>query len=291
MEGIMEEHRYTNLFYDKDLIAERLYMKELKKLPIISIEEEREYARKISMGDPEARTKMIEANLGLVVKIAKRYVSQGISTLDLIEEGNIGLIRAVEKFDASRQCRFSTYATWWIKQAIERAIANHSRTIRIPIHISSRANRITKFINSYVEKNGKEPTPEEIALNTGFHIDFIKNLFTMIIKTYSLESIIDEEGKLTLEEVLPNTANEEPSLAFEQIQRVEEVASWLDMLSNDEKRVIILRFGLDREEPQTLEAIGKMFGVTRERIRQIEQKALNKLRRIMKRKNLGTENI
>jgi RNA polymerase primary sigma factor len=287
----MEEYRYTNLFYDKDLKAEQLYMKELKKLPIISIEEEREYARKISMGDPEARTKMIEANLGLVVKIAKRYVSQGISTLDLIEEGNIGLIRAVEKFDASRQCRFSTYATWWIKQAIERAIANHSRTIRIPIHISSRANRITKFINSYVEKNGKEPTPEEIALNTGFHIDFIKNLFTMIIKTYSLESIIDEEGKLTLEEVLPNTANEEPSLAFEQIQRVEEVASWLDMLSNDEKRVIILRFGLDREEPQTLEAIGKMFGVTRERIRQIEQKALNKLRRIMKRKNLGTENI
>lgn len=287
----MEEHRYTNLFYDKDLKAEWLYMKELKKLPIIPIEEEREYARRISMGDPEARTKMIEANLRLVVKIAKRYVSQGISTLDLIEEGNIGLIRAVEKFDASRQCRFSTYATWWIKQAIERAIANHSRTIRIPIHISSRANRITKFINSYVEKNGKEPTPEEIALNTGFHIDFIKNLFTMIIKTYSLESIIDEEGKLTLEEVLPNTANEEPSLAFEQIQRVEEVASWLDMLSNDEKRVIILRFGLDREEPQTLEAIGKMFGVTRERIRQIEQKALNKLRRIMKRKNLGTENI
>ena len=287
----MEEHRYTNLFYDKYLTAERLYMKELKKLPIISIEEEREYARRISMGDPEARTKMIEANLRLVVKIAKRYVSQGISTLDLIEEGNIGLIRAVEKFDASRQCRFSTYATWWIKQAVERAIANHSRTIRIPIHISSRANRITKFINSYVEKNGKEPTPEEIALNTGFHIDFIKNLFTMIIKTYSLESIIDEEGKLTLEEVLPNTANEEPSLAFEQIQRVEEVASWLDMLSNDEKRVIILRFGLDREEPQTLEAIGKIFGVTRERIRQIEQKALNKLRRIMKRKNIGTENI
>lgn len=287
----MEEHRYTNLFYDKDLIAERLYMKELKKLPIISIEEEREYARRISMGDPEARTKMIEANLRLVVKIARRYVSQGISTLDLIEEGNIGLIRAVEKFDASRQCRFSTYATWWIKQAIERAIANYSRTIRIPIHISSRANRITKFINSYVEKNGKEPTPEEIALNTGFHIDFIKNLFTMIIKTYSLESIIDEEGKLTLEELLPSTANEEPSLAFEQIQRVEEVASWLDMLSNDEKRVIILRFGLDREEPQTLEAIGKIFGVTRERIRQVEQKTLNKLRRIMKRKNLGTENI
>jgi RNA polymerase primary sigma factor len=287
----MEEHRYTNLFYDKDLKTERLYMKELKKLPIISIEEEREYARRISMGDPEARTKMIEANLRLVVKIAKRYVSQGISTLDLIEEGNNGLIRAVEKFDASRQCRFSTYATWWIKQAVERAIANHSRTIRIPIHISSRANRITKFINSYVEKNEKEPTPEEIALNTGFHIDFIKNLFTLIIKTYSLESIIDEEGKLTLEEVLPNTTNEEPLLAFEQIQRVEEVASWLDMLGNDEKRVIILRFGLDREEPQTLEAIGKMFGVTRERIRQIEQKALNKLRRIMKRKNLGTENI
>lgn len=291
MERIAEDSEQTNVSVNEEFKAEKLYMKDLRKLPVITVEEEKEYARRIAQGDPVARRKMIEANLRLVVKIARKYMHQGISHLDLIEEGNLGLIRAVEKFDASRNCRFSTYATWWIRQSIERAIANFSRTIRLPIHISSRVYRISKIISSYVEKNGREPLPEEIAEISGLPLDFVSNLFSMVVKTYSLETIIDEDGKLTLEEVLVNTSVEEPLSVFEQTRRVEEVASWLDILGNDEKRVIILRYGLDGEEPQTLESIGKVFGVTRERIRQIEQKSINKLRRIVKRRNIGTENI
>ncbi len=286
-----EEKENPHTMIEEEFKAEKLYLKDLRKLPVITVDEEREYARRIAKGDPEARRKMIESNLRLVVKIARKYMHQGIAHLDLIEEGNIGLIRAVEKFDVSRNCRFSTYATWWIRQSIERAIANYSRTIRLPIHISSRIYRISKIINGYIEKNGREPTPEEIALDTGLQVDFVKNLFSMVVKTYSLETIIDEDGKLTLEEVLPGTGVDEPLSVFEQTRRVEEVGSWLDVLGDDEKRVIILRYGLDGEDPKTLEAIGKIFGVTRERIRQIEQKAINKLRRIVKRKHIGTENI
>ncbi len=291
MERIAEEKDRPDLFVDEEFKVERLYLKDLRKLPVITMEDERVYARRIAQGDTVARRKMIEANLRLVVKIARKYMHQGISHLDLIEEGNIGLIRAVEKFDASRNCRFSTYATWWIRQSIERGIANFSRTIRLPIHISARIYRISKIISSFIEKNGREPSPEEISEETGLPLDFVTNLFSVVVKTYSLETIIDEDGKLTLEEVLANTTVEEPLSAFEQTRRVEEVASWLDILGTDEKRVIILRYGLDGEEPQTLESIGKIFGVTRERIRQIEQKSINKLRRIVKRRNIGTENI
>ncbi len=291
MERITEEKDRPDLFVDEEFKVERLYLKDLRKLPVITMEEERVYARRIAQGDTVARRKMIEANLRLVVKIARKYMHQGISHLDLIEEGNIGLIRAVEKFDASRNCRFSTYATWWIRQSIERGIANFSRTIRLPIHISARIYRISKIISSFIEKNSREPSPEEISEETGLPLDFVTNLFSVVVKTYSLETIIDEDGKLTLEEVLANTTVEEPLSAFEQTRRVEEVASWLDILGTDEKKVIILRYGLDGEEPQTLESIGKIFGVTRERIRQIEQKSINKLRRIVKRRNIGTENI
>lgn len=277
--------------YHEEFKVEKLYLKDLRKLPIISFDEEREYARRIAEGDVDARKKMIEANLRLVVKIARKYANDGISSLDLIEEGNIGLIRAIEKFDPSRECRFSTYATWWIKQSIERAIANYSRTIRIPIHLSAKIFRLSKQIGVYLEKHGREPTTEELAFDTGLHPDVIRNLFSMVTKTYSLETVIDDDGKLTLEEVLPDMTAEGPLSAYEQTKRVEEIASWLEILSSDEKKVVTMRFGLDGEEPQTLESIGKIFGVTRERIRQIEQKAINKLRRIVKRRNIGTENI
>jgi len=287
----MKTNQYKQSLFDHELRAERLYMEDLKKLPIITAEEEKKFAEQIAKGDLKARNRMIEANLRLVVKIAKKYVNQGVSILDLIEEGNIGLIRSVEKFDLSKKCRFSTYATWWIRQAIERAIANQSRTIRVPVHLSSRMYKISKIINTYTEKYGREPTTEEIAQETGFHIDFIDNLFSMAVRTCSLETIIDEDGTITLGDVLPSTTVEEPLSALENSKRVEAIASWLEALNDDERKVTILRFGLDGEEPQTLEAIGKTFGVTRERIRQIEQKALNKLRKIVKRKHIGTENI
>jgi RNA polymerase sigma factor (sigma-70 family) len=291
VEKLKDEEKQYNLPYYEEFQVEKLYLNELRKLPILSLKEELEYARKIALGDTDARRKLIEANLRLVVKISRKYTNQGVSALDLIEEGNIGLLRAVEKYDAARNCRFSTYATWWIKQSIERAIANYSRTIRLPIHISSRINKISKTINSYTERGESEPTSEDIARQTGLSVEFVKNLFSVVIRTYSLETLIDEDGKLTLEDILPNTSFEEPLSAFEHVKRVEEIASWLDALTNDEKKVIVMRYGLDEEEPQTLEAIGKIFGVTRERIRQIEQKALNKLRKIVKRKNIERENI
>jgi len=288
----MEEKAQVKKLEYEEFQVEKLYMKELRKLPVMTALEEIEYAERMMKGDQEAKKKLVESNLRLVVKIARRYMNQGLSNLDLIEEGNIGLIRAVEKFDLSRKCRFSTYATWWIKQSIERAIANFSRTIRLPIHISSRIRKISKVATYYVDKEGKEPFPEDIARETGFSIDFVNNLFSMIIKTYSLETIIDEDGKLTLEDVLTNNScYEEPLAALEQVKRVEEIASWVEGLNNDEKKVIIFRYGLDGEEPQTLEFIGKIFGVTRERIRQIEQKALDKLRKTAKRKNIERENI
>jgi len=258
---------------------------------LLTLEQERACAEGVTRGDPEARRRMIEANLRLVLKIARRYVNQGLALLDLVEEGNIGLIKAVEKYDLAKECRFSTYATWWIKQSVERAIANHSRTIRLPVHVSSRVNKITKLADTYLEKEGREPTIEEIAHDTGFRIDFVGNLFSIAMRTYSLETFIDEENKLTLEEVLVNPSNEEPLSILEHTRRVEEVASWLDTLTADERKVIMLRFGLDGDDPQTLEDIGKVFGVTRERIRQIEQKALNKLRKTVKRKNIGTESL
>lgn len=291
MEGIREERESEELLGEGELRAERLYLKDLRRLSIMTLEDERFYAERIASGDPEARKKLIEANLRLVVKIARKYMNQGLSNLDLIEEGNIGLIRAVEKFDPSRNCRFSTYATWWIRQAVERAIANQSRTVRLPIHISSKVYKVSRSVNSFLERHGREPTPEEIASDTGLSVDLINNLYTMVVKTCSLETVIDEEGKLTLEEVLPDTRTEEPLSAFEQTTRVEEIASWLETLGSDEKKVIILRYGLDGQDPQTLESVGKEFGVTRERIRQIEQKALNKLRKIVKRRHIGTETL
>ncbi|MBP8626048.1 MAG: sigma-70 family RNA polymerase sigma factor [Syntrophorhabdaceae bacterium] len=290
MERVKNIKKETDSFTE-DFRVEKLYMRDLMRLPVLTREDEKALAERVARGDKEARKRMIEANLRLVVKIAKKYVNQGLSSLDLIEEGNIGLIRAVEKFDLAKDCRFSTYATWWIKQSIERAIANQSRTIRLPVHITSKIYKITKHINEHIEIYGREPTPDELSSKTGLSEDFIKNLYFLVVKAYSLETIINEDSKITLEDTLQDYSTQEPMTALEQSKRAEEIASWLETLTSDEKRVITMRFGLDGGEPQTLEAIGKIFGVTRERIRQIEHKSLEKLRKIVKRKKIGRENI
>ena len=272
-----------------DFEAEKFYLRDLRKLSTMSEKEEKELAERISRGDHEARQKMIEANLRLVVKIARKHVTPGISMLDLIEEGNLGLIRAVEKFDLSKNCRFSTYATWWIKQSIERAILNYSRIVRLPVHVSARIRKVSKVMHDYIEREGREPTEEELHLSTDIPLSFIRNLMFVVTRTDSLDSLLDEADNATMEDFLPDTSVDEPLSVLEQTKRIEYIASWLDTLRDDEKRVIILRYGLDGAEPQTLESIGKLFGVTRERIRQIELKSIRKLQKVVKRKNIGRE--
>ena len=278
-------------FEPDDFEAEKLYLRDLRKLSTMSEEEEKELAERISRGDRDARRKMIEANLRLVVKIARKYATPGVSVLDLIEEGNIGLIRAVEKFDLSRKCRFSTYATWWIKQSIERAILNYSRIVRLPVHVSARMRKISKVIHDYLEKEGREPTEEELRFSTDIPVTFIRNLMFIVTRTDSIDSLLNEEENMTMEDFLPDLSIDEPLSALEQTKRIEYIASWLDTLRDDEKRVIILRYGLDGAEPQTLESIGKLFGVTRERVRQIEHKSIGKLQKVVKRKKIARETV
>jgi RNA polymerase primary sigma factor len=291
MERLTEEDQPAECFEVEDFEAEKLYLRDLRKLSTMSEEEEKELAARISRGDHDARRKMIESNLRLVVKIARKYASAGVSVLDLIEEGNIGLIRAVEKFDLSRNCRFSTYATWWIRQSIERALLNYSRIVRLPVHVSSRLRKISRVMHDYIEREGREPTEQELERDTDIPAGFIRNLMFIVTRTHSIEALLDEEESLTMEDFLPDLSVGEPLSAFEQTKRIEYIASWLDTLRDDEKRVIILRYGLDGAEPQTLESIGKLVGVTRERIRQIERKAIVKLQKIVKRNNIGRETI
>jgi RNA polymerase primary sigma factor len=291
MERLTEEEQPMESFEVDDFEAEKLYLRDLRKLSTMSEEEEKELAERISRGDRDARQKMIEANLRLVVKIARKYITAGVSVLDLIEEGNIGLIRAVEKFDLSKNCRFSTYATWWIKQSIERAMLNYSRVVRLPVHVSARMRKISKVMHDYIEREGREPTEEELRLGTDIPINFIRNLMFIVTKTDSIDSLLDQEERATMEDFLPDLSIDGPLSALEQTKRIEYIASWLDTLRDDEKRVIILRYGLDGAEPQTLESIGKLVGVTRERIRQIEHKSISKLQKVVKRNNIGRETI
>lgn len=256
----------------------RMYLKEIGKVPLLSAEEEIELAKRMELGDQEAKKRLAEANLRLVVSIAKRYVGRGMLFLDLIQEGNLGLIKAVEKFDYRKGYKFSTYATWWIRQSITRAIADQGRTIRIPVHLVEHINRVRKTAGELLRKNGREPTAEEIAVQLEMEPDRVRELLQLAQEPVSLETPVGEEEDAHLEDFIQD---EEAGIPVDEAGRQllrRELMSVLKSLTPREERVITLRFGLDDGRPRTLEELGKEFNVTRERIRQIEAKALRKLR-------------
>jgi len=266
----------------------QIYLREIRKSPLLSSKQERELATRIGLGDEDARNDMIESNLRLVVKIAKKYLHRGLPLSDLIAEGNIGLIKAVERFSPDRETRFSTYATWWIKQSIERAVANQSRIVRLPVHVASDLGRLMQAAKAMKQTLGREPTIDEIAEEMKVGPQDVHNLMELLRKSYSIENSLSEDGYALLD-VIRDESSDRPFSLIDQFERVTEIESWLKALTPTERRVISYRYGLGGQEAMTLEAIGKILGVTRERVRQIENKSLLKLRRIIKKNNIAFE--
>ena len=256
----------------------RMYLKEIGKVPLLSPDEEIELAKKIELGDEEAKKKLAESNLRLVVSIAKRYAGRGMQLLDLIQEGNLGLIKAVEKFDYRKGYKFSTYATWWIRQAITRAIADPARTIRIPVHMVETINRLVRTQRQLVQKLGREATPEELAKELDMPVERVREIMKISQDPVSLETPIGEEEDSHLGDFIQDNNVEVPADAATYTLLHEQLMDVLSTLTEREQKVLRLRFGLDDGRPRTLEEVGRQFNVTRERIRQIEAKALRKLR-------------
>ena len=264
----------------------KAYLKEIGQVPLLSAEEDQTLARAARAGDADARRRLSEANLRLVVSVAKRYAGRGLPFLDLIQEGNLGLMKAAEKFEPDRGFKFSTYATWWIRQSITRAIADQGRTIRIPVHLVEHINRVRKTAGELLRKNGREPTAEEIAVRLEMEPDRVRELLQLAQEPVSLETPVGEEEDAHLEDFIQD---EEAGIPVDEAGRQllrRELMSVLKSLTPREERVITLRFGLDDGRPRTLEELGKEFNVTRERIRQIEAKALRKLRHPSRAKRL-----
>ena len=264
----------------------RMYLKEIGKVPLLTAEEEIEIAKRLETGDEEAKKKLSEANLRLVVSIAKRYVGRGMLFLDLIQEGNLGLIKAVEKFDYRKGFKFSTYATWWIRQAITRAIADQARTIRIPVHMVETINKLIRVSRQLLQQYGREPTPEEIAKEMGISESKVREIIKIAQEPVSLETPIGEEEDSHLGDFIPDDDAPAPAEAASFALMKEQLLDVLDTLTPREEKVLRLRFGLDDGRQRTLEEVGKEFNVTRERIRQIEAKALRKLRHPSRSKKL-----
>ncbi|MGB9779667.1 RNA polymerase sigma factor RpoD [Caldanaerobacter sp.] len=264
----------------------RMYLKEIGKIPLLTPEEEIELAKRIEQGDEEAKKRLIEANLRLVVSIAKRYVGRGMLFLDLIQEGNLGLLKAVEKFDYRKGYKFSTYATWWIRQAITRAIADQARTIRIPVHMVETINKLIRVQRQLLQELGREPTPEELAKEMGMPEEKVREILKIAQEPVSLETPIGEEEDSHLGDFIPDEDAPAPAEAAAYTMLKEQLMDVLDTLTPREEKVLRLRFGLDDGRARTLEEVGKEFNVTRERIRQIEAKALRKLRHPSRSKKL-----
>ncbi|MBU5449330.1 RNA polymerase sigma factor RpoD [Acetivibrio sp. MSJd-27] len=264
----------------------RMYLKDIGKVPLLSLSEEIECAKKMAEGDEYAKQKLSEANLRLVVSIAKRYVGRGMLFLDLIQEGNLGLMKAVEKFDYTKGYKFSTYATWWIRQAITRAIADQARTIRIPVHMVETINKLHRVSRQLLQELGREPTPEELAKELNMSIDKVREIQKISQDPVSLETPIGEEEDSHLGDFIKDTDAPAPEEAASSTLLSEQLKDVLETLTPREARVLKLRFGLDDGRMRTLEEVGKEFNVTRERIRQIEAKALRKLRHPSRSKKL-----
>lgn len=256
----------------------RMYLREIGKVPLLTQEQEQELAKRIAQGDKEAAKQMTEANLRLVVSIAKRYVGRGMQLLDLIQEGNLGLLKAVEKYDFTKGFKFSTYATWWVRQAITRALADQARTIRIPVHMVETMNKLTQCSRKLQQELGREPTVEELSKAMRITPERINEIRQMCMEPVSLESPVGEEDDSHLGDFIEDNTGAQPADVVSQAMLRQQLMEILDTLSEREAKVLRLRYGLDDGRPRTLEEVGKEFNVTRERVRQIEAKALRKIR-------------
>ena len=261
--------------------AFKLYLRDIHKTKLLGAGEERELALRIDAGDQAARDQLITCNLRLVVKIAKRYLNRGLPFLDLIEEGNLGLIKAVERFDISRGFRFSTYATWWIRQSVDRALTNQARTVRIPVHVAEAIGKLYRETVCFRRQMNREPTVTEMSEALALKESQVRRLMTLMMKTYSIDQPLGEYSDFYLSDTIEDTSMLSPAERLEGLSTYDRVASLMETFSETEKKVLTLRFGLGDNEPQTLETIGQSFGVTRERIRQIESASLQKLRQLM----------
>jgi len=269
-----------------------VYMRDISRYELLTADEEIELSKRIADGDEAARHHMIQTNLRLVVKISRRYLNRGLALADLIEEGNVGLMRAVEKFDAVHGCRFSTYATWWIRQSVERAIMNQARTIRVPVHVTKELNSITRHVNDVRALLGREPTEQEIAEQMNISVDRVHTLMRTTVRTESADEIGFGDDGISIYEVTADEQADSPSQHLETERRNASLEEWMNRLTEQEREVVRMRYGLGGfGEVQTLEEIGKHMNVTRERIRQIQVKALKKLRLMVKREDISLEEI
>jgi RNA polymerase sigma factor (sigma-70 family) len=271
--------------------AVTIYLSQIRRTRLLGADEEKELAVRVHAGDMDARERMIESNLRLVVNISKRYVNRGLPFLDLVEEGNLGLIRAVERFRADKGCRFSTYATWWIRQSIERALVNQSNTVRIPVHISDDIARLFRITSEIRRNEGIDPDPERIARDMGAQPEYVRRLLGFARRSFSLDQPLGEEGGYSLQDTLQDTESDDPAEVVLQEDRVQLLKEWLGRLQPREQDILMLRYGLYDGAPMTLEEIGKRYKVTRERIRQIEVAALNKLRRLTSQRNVRFQSL